>query len=62
MKTEPLRQGMGVHMEIILPFNNLKKIKVEKNACVMITGKVVRADAAGIAVQFNDDCSIMPVS
>ena len=62
MMTEPLTQGMEVRMEIILPFNHLKKVKVEKDACVTITGKVVRAEAAGIAVQFNDDCSIMPVS
>lgn len=59
---EPLQKGMEVRMEIILPFNNLKKVKVEKDACVMITGKVVRAEASGIAVQFNDDCSIMPVN
>jgi hypothetical protein len=62
MMTEPLTQGMEVRMEVILPFNNLKKVKVEKDACVMITGTVVRAEEAGIAVQFNDDCSIMPVS
>ena len=61
MTTEPLRQGMEIRMEIILPFNNLKKVKVERDACVMITGRVVRAEADGIAVQFNDDCSIMPV-
>jgi hypothetical protein len=62
MTTVPPRQGMEVRMEIILPFNNLKKVKVEKDACVMITGKVVRAEEAGMAVQFNDDCNIMPVS
>ena len=62
MTSEPLQQGMEIKMEIILPFNNLKKVRVEKDACVMITGKVVRAEVAGIAVQFNDDCSIMPVN
>jgi len=61
MTTVPPRQGMEVRMEIILPFNNLKKVRVEKDACVMVTGKVVRAEATGIAVQFNDDCNIMPV-
>ncbi len=57
----PPRQGMEVRMEIILPFNNLQKVRLENDACVMVTGKVVRAEAAGMAVQFNDDCSIMPV-
>lgn len=59
--TEPPRQGMEVRMEFILPFNNLKKVKVETDACVTVTGKVVRAEAAGMAVQFNDDCNIVPV-
>ncbi len=59
--TAPHIQGMEVRMEIILPFNNLKKVKVEKDACVTVTGKVVRAEAAGVAVQFNEDCSIVPV-
>lgn len=59
---EPFTRGMEVRVEIILPFNNLKKVRVEKDACVTITGKVVRSEAAGIAVQFNDDCSIMPVN
>jgi c-di-GMP-binding flagellar brake protein YcgR len=59
---EPLKQGMEVRIEIILPFNNLKKVRIEKDACVIVTGKVVRSEAAGIAVQFNDDCSIMPVN
>jgi len=59
---EPLTQGVEVRMEIILPFNSLKKVRVDKDACLMISGKVVRTEAAGIAVQFNDDCSIMPVN
>ncbi len=59
---KPLPKGMEVRMEIILPFNNLKKVRVDKDACLMITGRVVRSDASGAAVQFNDDCMIVPVN
>ena len=57
---KPIPRGLNIRLEITLPLNKLKRLKGAKKALVSLTGKVIRSDPGGMAVQFNEDYHIVP--
>jgi hypothetical protein len=57
---EPLPQGTRVRMEFTLSIDKLKEM-LASHCRIKVRGEVVRTDASGIAVCFDEDYEIMPV-
>jgi hypothetical protein len=57
----PLSEGTKVVMEIVLPLERLKKAK-GTHAHVNVKGRVLRAGPEGMAIQFDNQFSILPVA
>jgi hypothetical protein len=58
--TQPLPEGTQVKIDLVLPLDKLRKLKEEhKKAYIKVTGKVLRTEAEGMAVCFDEDYQIM---
>ncbi len=58
---EPLPEGTSVKMEIILPFEKLKEVKNQhKKARIEVTGRVLRSEPKGMAIEFDKNYIIRP--
>ncbi|MFZ5799016.1 MAG: PilZ domain-containing protein [Thermodesulfobacteriota bacterium] len=55
---KPISHGETVHVEILL------EIQIENNKIMhlymAVSGKIVRHEESGLAVNFNDDCRLLP--
>ncbi len=58
---EPLPEGTPVKIEIILPFEKLKELKNDhKQAHIKVTGRVLRLEPKGMAIEFDQNYVIRP--
>jgi len=58
---QPLPEGTQVKIDLILPLDKLKKLKDDfKQAYIEVTGTVLRCEATGMAICFNEDYRIRP--
>ena len=52
--TQPLPEGSQVKIDLVLPLDNLKKLKDDcKQAYIMVTGRVLRSESEGMAILFD---------
>ena len=58
---QPLPEGTEVKIDLVLSIESLKKIK-GKQAFIQVNGSVIRTEADGMAICFDSDYSIKPVS
>ncbi len=53
--TRPLPEGTRVKIDLVLPIDRLKKLKDEyKQACIKVTGTVLRSESEGMAICFDE--------
>ena len=58
----PLPEGTEVKIDLILPLDNLEKIKDNfQHVYVAVTGMVLRSEQRGMAVSFNRNYQIRPL-
>jgi hypothetical protein len=56
---QPLPEGTQVKLDLVLPLENLRKLKKEhKKAFIKVTGKVLRTEEEGMAICFDKDYQI----
>jgi len=59
--TQPLPEGSQVKIDLVLPLDNLKKLKDDcKQAYIEVTGRVLRSESEGMAILFDKDYLIRP--
>lgn len=59
--THPLPEGTPVKIDIILPLDKLKQLKDDqKQACIKVTGRVLRTESTGMAIGFDKNYTIQP--
>ena len=59
---EPLPEGTEVKIDLVLPLDNLEKIKDHvKHVFIAVTGTVLRSEQKGMAVGFNRNYQIHPL-
>ncbi len=58
---QPLPVGTEVKIDLVLSIDSLKKIK-GKHAFIQVNGSVIRTEANGMAICFDSNYSIKPVS
>jgi len=58
---QPLPLGTEVKIDLVLPLNELKKLESNK-ALIKVTGTVIRCEDTGMAVCFNQDYQLSPLS
>ena len=52
--TQPLPERSQVKIDLVLPLDNLKKLKDDcKQAYIMVTGRVLRSESEGMAILFD---------
>ena len=52
--TQPLPEGSQVKIDLVLPLDNLKKLKDDcKQAYIEVTGRVLRSESEGMAILFD---------
>ena len=56
----PMPMGTAVEIEVIVPLDELKKLK-GKRARIMVTGAVVRSETQGMAICFDEKYQIQSV-
>lgn len=60
---EPLPEGTQVRLDLVLPLDKLRELKNDsKHAYIKVTGTVLRSESTGMAICFNEDYKIMPLS
>lgn len=60
---EPLPEGTQIRLDLVLPLDKLRELKNDsKHAYIKVTGTVLRAESMGMAICFNEDYQIMPLS
>ena len=58
---QPLPEGTHVKMDLILPIEKLKQLQDDcKQVYIKISGTVLRAESAGMAICFDEDYQIGP--
>lgn len=58
---KPLPEGTQVKIDMILPLDQLEKLKNDyKKAYIKLTGTVLRTESKGMAISFNKDYEISP--
>lgn len=57
----PLPLGAEVKMELVLPYIELKNF-TGKGAMLKVSGEVIRVSDTGMAIRFNEDYHIWPLS
>lgn len=56
---QPLPEGTQVKIDLVLPLENLVKLKKEhKKAFIKVTGKVLRTESEGMVICFDKDYQI----
>jgi hypothetical protein len=61
--TQPLPQGTQVKIDLVLPLDELRKLKKEhKKAFIKVTGEVRRTESEGMAICFDEDYQLLGVS
>jgi len=58
---QPLPIGTEMHIDLILPLDELKKIEGKK-ASIKVKGAVVRIGGKGMAICFDEEYKISPLS
>ena len=57
--TQPLPEGTQVKIDLVLPLDNLEKVKNEyKQAYIKVAGRVLRSESQGMATCFDEDYQI----
>jgi len=57
---QPLPEGTKVKLDLVLPLENLRKLKKEyKQAFIKVTGEVLRTEAEGMAICFDKNYQII---
>jgi len=60
--TEPLPEGTDVKIDLVLPLEEIKKLREDSShAYIKITGTVLRSESSGMAVCFNKNYKIQPL-
>lgn len=59
---DPLDIDAFVKIQIYLDVEKLGQLPVDGHVLVVADGRVLRSELAGMAVQFNDSCRVVPVS
>ena len=58
--TQPLPEGTRVKIDLVLLSDKLRRFKDKfKKACVNVTGRVLRSEAEGMAIYFDEDYEII---
>jgi len=61
--TQPLPEGARVNIDLVLPLDNLKKLKDDcKQAYIKVTGRVLRCESEGMAILFDKDYQLVASS
>jgi hypothetical protein len=59
---QPLPEGTPVKIDLILPLDQLKRLKNDhKQAYIKVTGKVLRSESKGMAISFDTNYVIRPL-
>lgn len=58
--TTPLPEGTRVKMDFVLSIEKVKEM-LDSHCRIKVEGEVVRKEAGGIAVRFDEDYEIIPV-
>ena len=60
---QPLPEGTDVKIDLVLSLEEIKKLREDtSHAYIKIKGKVIRSESAGMAVCFNRNYKIQPLS
>ena len=57
----PLPLGAEVNIDLVLPLTELKKLESSK-ALIKVSGTVIRCEDSGMAICFNEDYQLTPLS